>query len=180
MDLRNQPTTVWEDPNSGNIIKFIWIEGEDLSVYNPFTQCYGVCFNHTGEILVQRKDQDHNWSLPGGTVEDGESPEETLKREFIEEVDVSLKNIKLLGGQKVVFVKGENTITKKGTNNFYQLRYYCEVDELQPQTPDPDNGVTRERMFVEAGKINDLVRWGTTGEAIFSRAKALWKELHPE
>ncbi len=179
MDENNFPTTTWEDPSSGNIVKFIWIEGDDLSRYDPFTQCYGVCFNDKGEILVQRKDKDHDWSLPGGTVEEGETAEETLRREFVEEVDVTLKNIKLLGGQKVVFVNGENIITKKGSNNFYQLRYYCEVDELMPQTPDPDHGTLRERKFVAQETINDVVDWKETGEVIFSQARAIWKQLHP-
>lgn len=52
---------------------------------------YGVLI-HEGKILLIRKARGPylgKWDLPGGAIEFGEEPEQTLKREFLEETGLS-------------------------------------------------------------------------------------------
>lgn len=173
-----QVVNVWKNPVDGSEVRFTWTSGNDVNQYVPYSQCYGVCFNQKGEVLIQRRGEGYGWSLPGGTVEEGESAVETLEREFIEEVDTKIKNIILLGGQKVEVLGGEVKEIKRNANNTYQLRFYCEVDELLPQTPDPDNDEIRERLFVPIDTITQYFDWKETGNEIFSLAKELFQKFH--
>ena len=161
-------------------MKFTWYPGDDIKQYEPFNQVYGVVFDTDGRMLIQRRET-RPWCLAGGTVEEGENAEQTLRRELTEEADVTIKNPILLGGQRVQFPGGHNpSPTKRFVgDDFYQLRYYCEVDEILPQTPDPDHGIINERLFVSSSEINNYLDWGATGQAIFDRAIALFHRLHP-
>lgn len=162
-------SSTWTD-EKGITSTFTWYPGDSLEEFQPFTQVYGVCFNDEGKILIQRRGK-RPWCLAGGTVEAGESAEDTLRRELIEEADVSLKNPILLGGQRV---------SVDGYDTSYQLRYYCEVNEILPQTPDPDTNIINERKFVSPSEINEYLRWGATGEAIFTQATSLREKIHSD
>lgn len=175
MKKQQTPSNTWT--SNGVQIKFTWYPGKDIKKFNPFTQVYGVCFDNDGKILIQ-KVGDSDWCLPGGTVEPGESAIDTLKREFIEETDVSIKTPILLGGQKVQIIDNDTGLPKKIKKEFYQLRYYCEVEEVLPQTPDPDNGQVRDRLFVEPDKITKYFDWKDPGKAIFNQATTIYKKRH--
>lgn len=60
----------------------------------------GVVYNQRGQVLVgQRVVKDQyfqKWEFPGGKLEKGESPEEALKREFLEETALELQASKEL------------------------------------------------------------------------------------
>ena len=52
--------------------------------------CFGICVKNNKMILVKKKEQ---FSFIGGGIEKGETKEECLKREFIEESGYELKKI---------------------------------------------------------------------------------------
>ncbi len=63
----------------------------------------GVVYRQQGEqieILIAKRHQNQHqgglWEFPGGKIEDGESCLEALKREFLEEVNVSINNAETL------------------------------------------------------------------------------------
>lgn len=147
----------------GKNVTFIWMNGEKLEDYSPIKQCYGVIINKNNEILVGRGKGSTRWTIPGGTPEEGETYLEALKRELIEEVDVEVIEAKVLGVQKAFEVGREK-------DAIYQARYVVTKFNLLPQTPDPDGGSQWERKFVPAQEINEYVKWGKTGKAMFADA----------
>ena len=52
--------------------------------------------NPQGRILLQRRDEKLDvpfagyWTLPGGKVEDGETPEDAIEREVLEEIELEV------------------------------------------------------------------------------------------
>ena len=53
--------------------------------------CFGICVKDGKMLLVKKKEQ---YSFVGGGVENGETHEECLKREFIEESGYEIESIK--------------------------------------------------------------------------------------
>lgn len=76
--------------------------------------CGGVVFHH-GKILLLYKNQ-HNknkgWVMPKGTVEDGETFEETALREVFEEAGVEGKIIEYVGETSYTFRGYEGPVKK--------------------------------------------------------------------
>ena len=58
-----------------------------------------VIYNESNEILLIHRNtyNREQWELPGGKIEENESPEETAIRELKEELSVDIKIIKFLG-----------------------------------------------------------------------------------
>ena len=58
-------------------------------------QVYGIVFSDDGRILLRI--EDNKYKLTGGKPENNETFEETLKREYIEELNVELDECYYLG-----------------------------------------------------------------------------------
>ena len=82
------------------MISYKWCKGivpKDIEI----KQVYGIVFNEDGNIFLRI--DDGLYKLTGGKPElEDKSIEDTLKREFIEEANITLKNIHLLGYQLVL------------------------------------------------------------------------------
>ena len=150
-----------------NTVRLTWLPAKTKPTDFPYTQSYGIVFNENGEILIINNG---HWTLPGGTPEGSETAQETLKRELMEEADITVKEVELLGSQKVEYLNGHNTDYEEG-DVYYQLRFVCLLNELLPQTPDPDNGKIYQRLFVHPKDIDDYVKWGDIGKEIFNSAQ---------
>jgi A/G-specific adenine glycosylase len=50
---------------------------------------------HEGRVLIQKRPPDglmpHLWEFPGGKIEEGETPEQALEREFLEELELQVR-----------------------------------------------------------------------------------------
>jgi len=154
--------SVWDNQE----ITYTWIPTNDLQSFKPVAQVYGVCLNNEGKILVIK---DKRWQIPGGTPETGETPEQTLKRELIEEAQVEIDKLMPLGVQEVSY---PNNPDKEQGDLFYQYRYIARVQKINPSQPDPDTGKEYERKFVSFEEIDEYVQWGKVGQEMFKDAKA--------
>lgn len=148
---------------NGHQIIFTWISTSNIKKYLPIRQVYGLCLNDKDEILICREPGEKSWKLPGGHPENNETPIETLRRELMEEVDIVVDNIKVLGTQRVDFPHNPN---KSDGDLFYQVRYFCKIKKLLPQTIDPDTGVLYERKFIPLSELNNWLKWGSIGNNI--------------
>jgi 8-oxo-dGTP diphosphatase len=71
----------------------LYCEDEQRYLYeNPVPASTAVLFDDKGSILLVLRNREPGageWSLPGGFVENGESPEDAAKRELLEETGLS-------------------------------------------------------------------------------------------
>jgi len=56
-----------------------------------------VISNGRGIVLIRRKNEPHGWALPGGFVDIGETVEEAVAREALEETGLSITDLRLVG-----------------------------------------------------------------------------------
>lgn len=101
----------------------------------------GVAVKHDGKVLFCKRNNKGTlpgiWSIPGGTMEENESPESTAKREFYEEmgVDIDGKQLKFIGLVPRFTRDGKKL---KGAMYVYQL------DTDEAIIPDLDNAIDGE------------------------------------
>ncbi len=130
------------------------------------TQVYGVCFCDD-KLVIGFGGKKNDWGLIGGTIEPGETFEETLKREIIEESNMEVKDWLPIGYQK---------ITDKNGTIKYQLRAVCLVQKLGDFIEDPAGSI-KEIKLVDPAKYKQYFDWGEVGERIISRALELKNKL---
>src|SRR5690606_3600234 len=125
---------------------------------------YGVCFYN--DLIILAKTKKGSWTLPGGTIEPGESFHDALIREIKEESNMKVLDSKPLGLQKV----WSDTDPLK-----YQLRYYCRVEPYGLFEKDlaDDGGNIESNQFTAPDQAADLLGWDEISHRIIERAISL-------
>ena len=101
-----------------------------------------------GKVLLQRRADNGLWSYPGGCMEIDEEPEESAKREFLEETGYIAEELKLYG----VFSGKRRHFTYPNGDEVYivDLVYYC------PKCIDSGNGHDHEVLEIGWFPLNDM------------------------
>lgn len=98
---------------------------------------YAIVLNGTQILLSQKKCGPYkdSWDLPGGGIEFGEAPEETLKRELLEEVALASERLELFSTTSNVCEYVENGISCKfhQTGLIYKVLDWQEQPHLVPE-----------------------------------------------
>ena len=135
----------------------------------PLEKCkqhYGVCF-YQGKLVLGWGGKKQQGGLRGGTVEPGETLEETLRRELIEEANLDIIFHQPLGVQKVI---------SPDSSFDFQLRSVCIVEPRGKFISDPDGSI-KKIAFVNPEKYKDYFDWGEIGERMMKRALVLLPTL---
>jgi 8-oxo-dGTP pyrophosphatase MutT (NUDIX family) len=157
---------------SGVEYLFEYEDCDDFSIL-PLHQCrqtYGVCF--CGDtIVIGYGGQKQAWGLIGGTIEAGETIDQTFAREIQEEANMEVLKKQPIGYQKV-------TDTRDGSF-IYQLRYVAIVRPYGPFIVDPAGSVTEIRL-IDPKDYKQFFDWGQIGERIITRAQELFQNMRTE
>lgn len=140
-------------------------EDDNISNIGFTNQCQAIPFVDDEHIVVF-KHIDGYYGLPGGTVEEGEKFEETLKREVMEESGCEVLDCGLIGYFK-------DTEIPSGRVK-YQLRYWAHVKPVsKPQDPD---GKAVDIEIIRFEDANNKLNWGERGQILLDLAHRKYQE----
>ncbi len=154
--VKDHPDFVYEYQDADNF---------DHLEYEKCKQTYGVCF-YKDKFVIGFGGHKNGWGLIGGTIEKGETFEQTLRREIQEESNMEIISFKPIGYQRVIDLKDNSYI--------YQLRYACIVEPIGPFISDPSGSVT-EIKLISPSEYKKYFNWGEIGERLISRAMEILK-----
>ncbi|QRY56348.1 (deoxy)nucleoside triphosphate pyrophosphohydrolase [Sphingobacterium siyangense] len=104
----------------------------------------GIIFKDDLVLICRRKSEKSlggYWEFPGGKVEDGESNEESLLRELIEELNLTVKI------KRHFF----DTVHQYDNGAIELISFICETENIASESTDHDQ--------LEWVKISDLLNW---------------------
>ncbi len=104
-----------------------------------------------GRLLLQEKSSGEGWSLPAGGIEPGETPQQAIAREVLEETGLTVRSLDLLG----VFGGAEFRYTyPHGDQVEYVVALFrCEVGDEPGSPTDPE---TRSLKFTARAEMPKL------------------------
>lgn len=108
-----------------------------------------------GNILIQKRndltipDAHSKWEFPGGGVEYGESPEQTLRRECKEEIGCEVKIERLLP-------RVYTNYWKKSDGSSFQVILVCYLCSIVAGTPLPSNDEVSEIRWCAPDEVMQL------------------------
>lgn len=126
-----------------------WLFRVDNNICN--FRAAGVCLRD-GKLFVQMDKRTGEYALPGGHVQFGETSEEALKREFLEEVGSEAVCKKLIWTEECFW---EWDGVKSHTITFYYLIDFKDMPSFDGFKPQRDNGNVL-LGWVDVNKLNDL------------------------
>lgn len=118
----------------------------------PVTQVMAVCFDKNGKVCVVRDYDEDFFSLVGGGSDLGEFPIDALKREALEEAQIEVEDIKLLGTVLVKFLDGNSCVSM-----FQHGRYICKIKKMGSFVPRENGFETVERTFIDVDDLQKTV-----------------------
>lgn len=88
-----------------------------------------------GDRLLQTKLAARGWDIVGGHIEPGESPEEAVRREAYEEAAAKLRELHLLGYQRLCLLGPRPDTYHYPYPDSYQIFYWAHIETLDNFTP---------------------------------------------
>ncbi len=127
----------------------------------PWQQVYAIG-NLDGRVpLITSLMYEKEFNLPGGHTEPGETIEQTIAREMIEECNMRVIEWQPLGYQH---------LTKPDGKQIFQFRVYAKLEKIGELVNDPGGGVIKNTM-VYLSQVNSLIKYSEIGERMVKLAK---------
>ncbi len=116
---------------------------EDL----PVRQVYGIAFSNDGRILLRI--EDGKYKLTGGRPENGETFEETLLREYVEELNVKLTDAHYFGYMLI----------DEDGNKYAQVRMIARIKDILENHIDIATGKEYGRKLVVSDRVKEYLNY---------------------
>jgi 8-oxo-dGTP diphosphatase len=145
---------------SGQTLKVIYAESDPLVALDGkvLKDVHAFCFYGHKLVVVYAEDKQY-WTPPGGGIEVGESHEEAVVREVLEESNMKVMHQEFIGYQDIYEPGG---IVR-------QVRSFCIVEPVGEFVADPDGEITEMRL-IDPKNYRDYFDWGPVGERLMERA----------
>jgi 8-oxo-dGTP pyrophosphatase MutT (NUDIX family) len=151
----------------GKVIKLEWFDliGQKLPDIE-WDQVY-IVGDLDGKVPVVTFAEGGHVNLPGGHVEPGETVEQALHREILEELNMKITDWQLLGYQHLTEPDGKQA---------NQLRVYAKLEKIGEFTNDP-GGTVNGHILVDLEDLNNYIEYDRTGEQLIKLAKPFFARL---
>ena len=106
-------------------------------------------------ILMTRL-RSRGWDLPAGHIDAGESPEEAIRRECLEETGASLAEVSPLGFSEIEVIAPRPSGYRYPYPISYILGYVCTLEELGPFAPNDEASERAILPFSEAEALDSI------------------------
>lgn len=120
---------------------------------------------HEGNFLMTNLHQ-RGWDIPGGHIEPGEAPEQTMRREVMEEAAVELGPVRLLGYQRIRLLGDVPEGYRYPQPDSFQVLYIGTVAKILPFSPTAEASARIFFPLVEALQQ----RWVQDNQLMFDAA----------
>lgn len=142
-----------------------WVPASEIPENATPMTSHGICFFENKVMLV--KVDNRGWDIPGGHIEAGETPEDGLFREIMEEAAVSGSAL-LLGFVAVDNSQDEFWDSNKYPITGYQAYYRVDIDEIHPFVREFE---VSERATVDLDEVSQLHHnWNAVYQEILDAA----------
>jgi 8-oxo-dGTP pyrophosphatase MutT (NUDIX family) len=118
-------------------------------------------FAFDGDRLLQTNLTARGWDIVGGHIEPGESPEEAARREAYEEAGAKLKELHMLGYQRLRLLGPRPASYRYSYPDSYQVFYWAQIEALDEFIPTAE---ARERALFAPDDARELPFFRKLGE----------------
>ena len=130
-------------------------------------QVYGIVFTQDCRTILRI--ENNRYKLTGGKPEANETFEETLKREYIEELNIELEDIYYLG----------YLLVEENKEKYVQVRMIAKVKNINENHIDPATGDMYGRKLVDINNVKEYLNYSDeAGNLMIDDAIKLAKEKY--
>ena len=127
-------------------VKYSWVRNELPHNYDV-KQVYGIVFSDDCRILLRI--DNNKYKLSGGKPEINESFEETLKREYLEELNIEIKDVSYLG----------YLLVEENNKKYAQVRMISKISQINKNRPDIYNGKLYGRFLSNVDNVKKYLNY---------------------
>ena len=136
-------------------------------------QVYGIVFDNDFKVLLRVENE--KYKLAGGKPEEDETFEETLKREYIEEVNVELEECYYLG----------YLLVEENDSKYAQVRMIAKIKNINENHIDPATGIMYGRKLVDSNELKKYLNYPDEAgnmmiDDAINKAKEKWSDVYEE